>query len=248
MPNATPPSKPAQFTEIAIVLDRSASMGSIRAEMEQGLWSMIEEQRAQPGRCRISLYRFDNEFEIAFEGVPADNVMREHCVLMPRGSTALNDAVVKSLTMAEERIKAEQDAPDLVVVVVITDGEENCSREATTAGARAAIVRATETLGWHFAFLASDPSGFADGQRMTAGTRAAGGVRSFAATSGGTSYANHLYSCAVSNLRGGQSLGLDFDQAALDLQNQGMPIVPGLAVPDNALVFDSNSAGFVKKP
>lgn len=236
MSNATP-HKPAEFTEIAIVLDRSGSMESIRADMEGGLWAMIEEQKKGPGRCRVSLYRFDDSLEVAFEGVPIENVTTEHCRLVPRGSTALNDAVVKSLAKIEERVKGEAIAPDLVVVVVITDGGENASREATTESARQVIKRAEAEFGWHFTFLSCDAAGFADGQRMTVGTRAAGAVRAFAATGSGTSYANRLYSCAVSNLRGGQSLGIDYHQAEIDLQNAGTPILPDplLVVPAGEL-------------
>jgi len=163
----------AKLTEIAVVLDRSGSMANIKDDMEGGLWTLVTEQHGMPGRCRVSLYSFDDVFEIVFEGKPSGEIKREDCRLVPRGSTALCDAVVKALSAVEARIlgEAEDARPDLVVAVVITDGHENASRENTRDDARKAIQRATEKLGWKFAFLAANAEGFDDGGTMSAGAR-----------------------------------------------------------------------------
>lgn len=162
-----------KLTEIAVVLDRSGSMANIKDDMEGGLWTLVTEQHGMPGRCRVSLYRFDDDFEVAFEGKSSGEITRDDCRLVPRGQTALFDAVVKSLSAVEARILAEaEDArPEIVVVVVITDGKNNASRENTREDARKATDRATTKLGWKFAFLAADADGFDDGHSMAAGAK-----------------------------------------------------------------------------
>ena len=198
-----------KLTEIAVVLDRSGSMSDIKDDMEGGLWEMITEQHGMPGKCRVSLYQFDTQWETVFEARPSGEIQRGDCRLVPRGGTALNDAVVKSLSALEDRIlkEPEGERPKLVFVVVITDGHENSSTENKTADVRKAIERATEKLGWQFAFLAADPKGFAEGGAMTRGT--SGSVGQYAGTSKGARGMSKRYSAAVRRVRSGSAKGID---------------------------------------
>ena len=169
MTDTTAPSN--DLTEIAVVLDRSGSMDSIKDDMQGGLWATITEQHGLPGRCRVSLYQFDNVWEIVFEAKPSGEIAEADCRLVPRGSTALNDAVVKSLAAMEDRIlkEPEDERPGRVAVILITDGKENASQENKKQDARDAIGRAADKFGWKFAFLAADPEGFEEGHAMTKG-------------------------------------------------------------------------------
>jgi hypothetical protein len=189
------------LTEVAIILDRSGSMQSIKDDMEGGLWSTITEQNGQPGRCRVSLYQFDDQWETVFEAKPSGDICEDDCRLVPRGSTALNDAVVKSLASLEDRILKEEETarPGKVVVVMITDGGENASQENKTADARMAIERATDKYDWEFLFLAADAQGFADGGAMMAGTKG----KLLMYDKGDVRGASAGVSAAVSSYRGG---------------------------------------------
>lgn len=159
------------LTEIAVILDRSGSMARIKDDMEGGLWTLIREQHGAPGRCRVSLYQFDDIWEPVFEGRLSGEIKPEDCRLSPRGGTALHDAVVKSLSTIESRILAEPEEarPERVVILVITDGQENASQENNNEDSQTIIKRVTEKFGWKFVFLAADAEGFADGARMTRG-------------------------------------------------------------------------------
>ena len=169
MTDVTAPSN--DLTEIAVVLDRSGSMAALKDDMEGGLWTTITEQHGLPGRCRVSLYQFDDQWETCYEGRSAGEITADDCRLVPRGSTALNDAVVKSLAAMEARIlqEPEDERPGKVAVIVITDGGENASRENKAQDARDAIGRATDKFGWKFVFLAADAQGFEEGQAMSKG-------------------------------------------------------------------------------
>lgn len=206
MTDVTAPSN--DLTEIAVVLDRSGSMSSIKDDMEGGLWTTITEQHGLPGRCRVSLYQFDHEWETVYEAKPSGEVTQEDCRVVPRGSTALNDAVVKSLAALEDRIlkEPEGERPGKVAVIVITDGAENASQENTAQDARDAIGRATDKFGWKFVFLAADANGFADGAAM------AKGFVGVAVASYDANDVGHMYSgtsAALSDYRAGSSSFVD---------------------------------------
>ena len=73
----------------------------------------------------------------------------------PRGMTPLFDAISRIVSMAET------DAPEKAVLVIMTDGHENASREVTKEGARAALDRA-RAKGWEVVFLGADFGQFDD--------------------------------------------------------------------------------------
>jgi hypothetical protein len=73
----------------------------------------------------------------------------------PRGMTPLFDALARIIAMAEG------DNPERAVIVVMTDGEENSSREVTKTGVKAALERVTKR-GWQTVFLGADFANFAD--------------------------------------------------------------------------------------
>ena len=73
----------------------------------------------------------------------------------PRGMTPLFDAIARLISMAEA------DNPEKAVIVIMTDGEENASREVTKAGVKAALDRA-EKRGWEVVFLGAEFANFSD--------------------------------------------------------------------------------------
>jgi len=206
MTDVTAPSN--DLTEIAVVLDRSGSMASLKDDMEGGLWTTITEQHGLPGRCRVSLYQFDDVWETVFEAKGSGEICADDCRLVPRGSTALNDAVVKSLGAMEARIlkEPEDERPGKIAVIVITDGQENASRENKAQDARDAIGRATDKFGWKFVFLAANAEGFADGVAM-AGGMAGAAVASYDVGNVRGAYAGT--SEALGNFRSGRSSLVD---------------------------------------
>ena len=199
MTHVTSPSN--DLTELVVVLDRSGSMAGIKDDMEGGLWATVTEQNGLPGRCRVSLYQFDTEWESCYEGKLSGEITQDDCRLVPRGGTALNDAGVKSLSAVEARIlkEPEDERPGIVIVVVITDGQENSSTENSTKDARDAIQRATDKFNWEFLFLAADKKGFADGAAMTAGTKG----KRLMYDKGNSRGMHQAYSAAVTSARGG---------------------------------------------
>lgn len=190
------------LTEIAIILDRSGSMQTIREDMIGGYAAFMGAQAALPGRCVVSLYHFDHEFETVYEERPVGDVPR--LVLEPRGNTALLDACGRALALIGKRLRKKPDhaRPSKVVVLVITDGHENASREYAPEDIRRMFEHQHAKYGWQFAYLGANVDAFAVARDL--GIRTSGGYRP---TSAGVHAMYGAVGNAVTSYRsGGQAL------------------------------------------
>ena len=131
----------SDLTDITLVVDRSGSMAQVREDAEGGVNSFIQQQANEPGEALLTLVQFDTEYEFLHKGVPISQVPKYD--LVPRGMTALLDAVGRAINETGERLAKmdEQDRPGLVVFVVMTDGQENSSKEFSKADIKAMIQR-----------------------------------------------------------------------------------------------------------
>ncbi|WP_149361561.1 vWA domain-containing protein [Lolliginicoccus suaedae] len=151
-------------TLIAVLLDRSGSMASIKKDMEAGFAALIAKQDALPGTALVTLSQFDTHYEDVFPPIPAREVTGLH--LQPRGLTALLDAVGRFVTEIRDELHRAEDlepqdvepgpAPDKVIVVVITDGHENASKTWTVEGVRDLVTGQQDEHGWEFVFLGAN--------------------------------------------------------------------------------------------
>jgi len=186
------------LTEIAIILDRSGSMSSIKDDMEGGFKQFIEDQKKIPDPCVVSLYQFDTEFEVKFEEKKLHEV--QGLGLDPRGGTALLDACGKTISLIGQRLSAkhEEQRPGRVIVMIITDGHENASKEYKRADVAAKVKHQTETYNWQFAFLGANINSFDEASSLGI-TGAA--VMNYVADSHGVGNMYGSISCGVSNYR-----------------------------------------------
>lgn len=154
------------YTHIAVVLDRSGSMHSIKADTEGGFATFLAEQKAAPGRATISLAQFDDNYEVVYG--PQDIASAPPLKLVPRGSTALLDAMGKTIVSTGEFLESlpEAQRPGNVIFVVITDGQENASREWTRDKVFAKVTEQQNTYGWTFVFLAANQDAIASGRHL----------------------------------------------------------------------------------
>lgn len=146
----------SDLTHLYVLLDRSGSMQSIKQDIVGGFDAFVAEQRRASGECRMTLARFDNEYEQVFADRPIDQV--GYLELEPRGSTALLDSMGRLIVDAGARLAAlpEHQRPGTVVVAVMTDGYENASREWSHQAIKALVDQQTETYGWQFLYMGAD--------------------------------------------------------------------------------------------
>jgi hypothetical protein len=155
-----------QRTLIAVLLDRSGSMETIRSDTEGGFNAFIDQQRAQSGDTRVTLAQFDTHFDVVYAHRPIAEV--PPLDLQPRGMTALYDAVGRLITDvgADLAARPEHERPGNVVIVVLTDGLENSSKEWTHDAVSAAIRRQESEYSWDFVFLGANMDAVEIGQRL----------------------------------------------------------------------------------
>ncbi|WP_194833776.1 vWA domain-containing protein [Nocardia sp. XZ_19_369] len=154
------------LTLIAVLLDRSGSMQSIKSDTEGGFSAFIEEQRKLPKTIEVTLAQFDTEYECVYANRPVAQV--PPLDLQPRGMTALYDAVGRLVTDvgAELAKRPEHERPGTVIVVVLTDGHENSSKEWTHTAVKSLITQQQDVYSWNFLFLGANMDAVAIGTGM----------------------------------------------------------------------------------
>jgi hypothetical protein len=151
------------LTEIICVIDRSGSMSSIKDDAIGGFNSFLKEQQELPGEAKLTLVLFDDQYDIIYEGVPIEDVKPlTEKTYIPRGMTALLDAVGKTVNTVSSRIASSKDITPQVVVAILTDGAENCSKEYTREQITDSITKYKEKR-WEFVFLAANQDAIQSG-------------------------------------------------------------------------------------
>lgn len=146
------------LTDITVVLDRSGSMVGIKDDMEGGLREFVEKQKEQAGECVFSFVKFDTEYELAIPSKNLQDVQGSELVLEPRGGTSLYDALGKTINCIGERLSklSEEERPEKVLVLCVTDGEENSSKEFTSTMVSDMIKLQTDSYNWDFVYLGAN--------------------------------------------------------------------------------------------
>jgi hypothetical protein len=157
------------LTHIIFVVDRSGSMTGIANDMIGGYNTFIKNQKETPGECYVSFYQFDDIYEAVFERTKLEEVKDlDRNTYVPRNSTALFDAIGRTVNNYGKYLSdlPEDQRPDRVLVVVITDGENNASREFTVEQVRDMVKHQTEVYSWSFVFLGSNIDAWDAGQSL----------------------------------------------------------------------------------
>lgn len=146
--------KEVSTVRVAVVLDRSTSMAGLRHAVIEGFNEYVRELREQEGKTFVTLTMFSDTHEFVYESKPlADVFTLTRETYVPDGNTALYDSIAATVERVERNLKAEGGEDDKVLIVTITDGKENKSRE-HTADSLAALVRRYEAKGnWTFVYL-----------------------------------------------------------------------------------------------
>ena len=156
-----------------ILLDRTGSMSDIWDEALTSVNAYADSFAADaPGaeiaggdiKTAVTLAVFDHQDGMQFDVLrdkvdPAKWSDVTNDEANPRGMTPLYDAIGRIIN------RAEADAPEKAVIVIMTDGLENSSSELTKQGAKAALDRA-RAKGWEVVFLGAEFASFSDAEAV----------------------------------------------------------------------------------
>jgi hypothetical protein len=167
------------LTEIAYILDRSGSMQPMQEPAVAAFNDFIKSQLDVPGDARLTLIQFDDAYEVHVSAKPIQDVPQlTAATYTPRGSTALLDAIGRTIKETDRRISAlpEDDKPGKVILAIFTDGEENASQEYTIKHIGDLIRLYRDQKGWEFIFLAANQDAMATAAAMRMDTSTSGNV------------------------------------------------------------------------
>lgn len=154
---------------IHFLLDRSGSMESCLKDTIYGFNAFVREQAPT---STLSLYLFNNTFEIVYENKKIKDV--EKLDFRPRGGTALLDSIAQTIEQVEKNnTQRWADLDDVGnVIVILTDGEENSSTKYTK-GEINDMIATKKAQGWKFVFLGANQDAIKNAVDMGIGRDAA---------------------------------------------------------------------------
>lgn len=116
------------WTYIGVLVDRSGSMQTLNPSVvSKELTQFIKDQTG--GKVTVTAARFDDKYEVFIKNELAQNVSITAEDIEPRNMTALYQSLCRLIDDVGKELSDMTDVrPGRVVIVVLTDGEENASQ------------------------------------------------------------------------------------------------------------------------
>jgi len=145
--------------ELVFILDKSGSMSGLEADTIGGFNSLLEKQKEGQGEVAVTTILFNDDYQRLHDHIS----IHEVSPLTPNnyfvgGTTALLDAIGKTIhdLIKVQKRRGRKHAAKKVMIVIITDGLENASREYSYKNIKELISTEQEKYGWEFLFLGAN--------------------------------------------------------------------------------------------
>lgn len=203
-------------THIICILDTSGSMSTIISDSIGGFNTFLKKQKELPDDATISVSLFNDQYEKVYENIPIKEAEElTDKVWIPRGMTALYDAIGKSIGDARASFAklSEDEKPSKVLVCIVTDGLENSSREYKKDNI-VELIKDCEEDNWNFIYLAANQDAFNVGTSFGV---SAGNTFTYTADSVGVGVMNATLTNAATTYRSTYSSSDTFDRISKNL-------------------------------
>jgi len=158
------------YLKIIFVIDESGSMAGTEKDVVGGFNRFIEQQKmGEYGKITVSLYKFNSYWSRVVSDLPIDEIRPLTSEdYTPGGLTALYDTIGNAIRDIQNRTHYTNPAQQasLVMMVVITDGQENASTEYDSGKVKEMIRELEQTKKWQFIYLGADLDNFADADTL----------------------------------------------------------------------------------
>lgn len=159
------------FIHVCFIIDSSGSMCGSEADVIGGFKRVVNEQKANKnGSCVISIVDFSNYSEIVCVGKDVNDINPDFNYVVG-GGTALLDAIYIGIEKTHKWNMAQDDKPEKTMVVIMTDGGENCSRTYSRQIVKDKIAEMETEFGWSFVYLGADLTNVNDASSLGIKTR-----------------------------------------------------------------------------
>jgi hypothetical protein len=153
---------------INFVLDKSGSMEPIRTATVAGFNRFLRDQQEEVGSAAMTLTLFDTGFRTVEQASPVAEVRPlDDRTYVPGGGTALYDAIAHTMAITDRYVADHK--PDQVLFVIMTDGEENASREFGRQQILEMIEHRQRTADYEFIYLGANQDAYTVGSGMGIG-------------------------------------------------------------------------------
>lgn len=203
------------FIHVCFVIDTSGSMGGSEDDIVGGFNSLVEEQKkVTEGECVMSMFTFGDDVKEKFIGKKLEDIktMRkgeprwsfsnannlvlsentedkddESYIYRVGGMTAMNDGIGCAIDKIGKWLDGmeESEKPSQNLIVIMTDGGENSSKDYTLAQVQEMIKHQTEKYNWKFVYMGMDIT-----EKKTADSLGIK-TRSFSSKAGDDMFANY---------------------------------------------------------
>lgn len=187
--------------EIVLIIDKSGSMDSIKDDAIGGFNSFLTEQKNIDRDANVTFVLFDDRYDLIHNGKDINEVEElTNKTYRPSGTTALLDAVGRTIDRVGERLDELKDSekPENVIVFILTDGLENASSDYSRNQIKEMIKHQESKYSWEFIYGGANQNAFAEAGGM--GIKAQN-TFNFEATGKGTRRAYENSSDMVANYR-----------------------------------------------
>ncbi len=164
------------YTHISMILDRSGSMKDLIKDAIGGFNSFLTNQKTISGQATMTVVQFDDKYETLHDFKLIKDVPELTLdTYVPRGMTALIDAIGRTIESTGKHLESlkEEDRPEKVIVVIITDGLENASKLYEPCKVKEMIEHQSSVYGWQFTFIGSNQDAILSAMSLGIGAAAA---------------------------------------------------------------------------
>lgn len=171
------------FIHVCFVIDESGSMTGTENDVIGGFKKVVDEQKeVKSGSCSVSYFKFASNVEEVYVGKDVNDVEYLDGKYVPGGMTALFDGVGTAIDRIGKWIDQmpEDEKPEKNLIVIMTDGGENFSKEYSSEKVKGMIKHQEEKYNWSFIYMGSDLTDAHDANALGVATKMYSSKKSYA--------------------------------------------------------------------
>lgn len=157
------------YINLVFVIDESGSMSGTESDVIGGFKKVVDEQKEiKEGTCTVSYFKFASKVEEVFIGKDVNQVEYLDGKYNPAGMTALFDGVGTAIDKIGKWLNSmkESEKPEKTMVVIMTDGGENYSKDYSASKVKEMIKHQEDKYNWTFVYMGSDLTDASDANSL----------------------------------------------------------------------------------